>query len=310
MAMITTPSGQMTSRFSFGTMQWGLQADAREARALYDACREVDINHFDTANLYCGGKSEELLGIFSSNEREDLIVATKVGYDGGAGRENLLVQFDKSRMRLGMDMVDVLYLHRFDPETPIKETLETFAMLRDEGKIRFFGLSNFAAWQVVHAIHEACHFDLAISMMQPMYNLVKRQAEVEILPMCAEMDIKVASYSPLGGGLLTGKYAVGGTGRLSENDRYATRYGQNYMHDAAKGLMQLGQDIGVHPATLAVAWVGRHWSNPIPIISARTVSQLNPSLAALDLDMDDELYTQLSKLTLAPPPATDRIEET
>ena len=309
MLIITTPNGQMTSRFSFGTMQWGLQADADEARALYDACRAVGINHFDTANMYCGGKSEELLGKFASHEREDLLVATKVGYDGGAGRENLLVQFDKSRMRLAMDMVDILYLHRFDPETPIEETLETFAMLHNDGKIRFFGLSNFAAWQVVHAIHEARRFDLMISMMQPMYSLVKRQAEVEILPMCAEMNIKVASYSPLGGGLLTGKYAFGGTGRLSENHRYATRYGQDYMHDAAKGLTQLGQDIGLHPATLAVAWAGRHWSNPIPIISARSVSQLNPSLAALDLDMDDELYARLSKLTPTPPPATDRIEE-
>ena len=309
MTMITTPSGQKTSRFSFGTMQWGLQANAYDSNALYDACRESGINHFDTANVYCGGKSEELLGTFSSNERDDLIVATKVGYDGGGGRKNLLDQFDKSRMRLGMDMVDVLYLHRFDPETPIAETLETFALLRETRKIRFVGLSNFAAWQVVNAICEARNFDLSISMMQPMYSLVKRQVEVEILPMCAEMDIKVASYSPLGGGLLTGKYAVGETGRLSENDIYATRYGQDYMHNAADGLMQLGQDLGVHPATLAVAWVGKHWSNPIPIISARSISQLKPSLAALDFDMDDVLYAHLSKLTPTPPPATDRIEE-
>ena len=191
----------MTSRFSFGTMQWGLNADSNASNALYTACREAGINHFDTANLYCGGDSEKLLGRFSSRERDDLIIATKVGYEGGAGRQNLIAQFDQSRRRLFMDMVDILYLHRFDRDTPLTETLETFALLRETGKIRFVGLSNFAAWQVMHAIYEARTFDLSISFMQPMYSLVKRQVEVEILPMCAEMEIKVASYSPLGGGL-------------------------------------------------------------------------------------------------------------
>jgi aryl-alcohol dehydrogenase-like predicted oxidoreductase len=162
----------------------------------------------------------------------------------------------------------------------------------------------------MRAIYEARSFDLSMSMMQPMYSLVKRQGEVEILSMCAEMDIKVASYSPLGGDLLTGKYAAGGIGRLSGDDRYANRYGQDYMHHAAMGLTMVGQDLGVHPATLAAVWAGKHWSNPIPIIYARSVSQLNPSLAPLDFDMDDDIYVQLSKLTPAPPPATDRIEET
>jgi aryl-alcohol dehydrogenase-like predicted oxidoreductase len=306
MTMITTANDQVTRRFSFGAMQWGLNADAAASNALYDACREVGINHFDTANLYCGGESEKLLGILTSRERDDSITSTKAGYDGGAGRKNLLEQFDQSSQRLGMDMVDVLYLHRFDQDTPLAETLETFASLREVGEICFVGLSNFPAWQVMRAIYEARSFDLSMSMMQPMYSLVKRQGEVEILSMCAEMDIKVASYSPLGGDLLTGKYAAGGIGRLSEDDRYANRYGQDYMHHAAMGLTRLGQDLGVHPATLA----GKHWSNPIPIIYARSVSQLNPSLAALDFDMDDDIYVQLSKLTPAPPPATDRIEET
>lgn len=299
----------MTSRFSFGTMQWGLNADANVSKALYTACREAGINHFDTANLYCGGDSEKLLGTFSSRERDDLIIATKVGYEGGAGRKNLIEQFDQSRQRLCMDMVDILYLHRFDRDTPLAETLETFALLRETGKIRFVGLSNFAAWQVMRAIYEARTFDLSISLMQPMYSLVKRQAEVEILPMCAEMDIKVASYSPLGGGLLTGKYAAGGTGRLSEDDRYVKRYGQEHMHNAADVLIKIGQEVGEHPATLAVAWAGKHWTNPIPIISARSVSQVQPSLAAMNFDMDDELYAKLSKLSPTPPPATDRIEE-
>ena len=119
-----------------------------------------------------------------------------------------------------MDMVDVLYLHRFDPETALDETIETFAMLREQGKIRYLGLSNFAAWQVMKAASIAARFDLKISILQPMYSLIKRQAEVEILPMCASEGIAVAGYSPLGSGLLSGKYKRGETGRLSQNERY------------------------------------------------------------------------------------------
>jgi aryl-alcohol dehydrogenase-like predicted oxidoreductase len=142
-----------------------------------------------------------------------------------------------------------------------------------------------------------------------MYNLVKRQAEVEILPMADDLGILVAPYSPLGGGLLTGKYGAGGSGRLSEDDRYAARYGQAQMHEAAQGLTKIAQEAGLHPATLAVAWAARHPTGPSPIISARSVEQLQPSLDALNFEMSDELYARLSALSPTPPPATDRLEE-
>ncbi|MEX0284023.1 MAG: aldo/keto reductase [Paracoccaceae bacterium] len=306
MTALTTPDGTAASRFAFGTMQFGGNADEADSRAMFDACRAVGINHFDTATSYTGGRSEEILGQLIKDERDSLLIATKVGYHGGANAENMQKQFDASRSRLGLDVVDVLYLHRFDSDTPLEHTMEVFAGLKGSGAIRYIGLSNFAAWQVMKAQAIGPRVDI----LQPMYNLVKRQVEVEILPMAADQEITVAPYSPLGGGLLTGKYASGKTeGRLIENTYYNARYGVDWMHDTAAELAQLGEEIGVSPATLAVAWVAAHPTGPVPIISARNLAQLQPSLDAIAFDMNPALYDQITGLSMQPPPATDRIEE-
>lgn len=290
-------------------MQFGGKADARDSRAMFDACRAAGMVHFDTAYLYTDGASETLLGQMIQDDRDQLFVATKVGYSGGAGAANIRAQLDVSRQRLGLDCVDALYLHRFDPETDLRETMACFAELKATGQIRHLGLSNFAAWQVVKAAGIAAEFDLNVDLVQPMYNLVKRQAEVEILPMCADLGITAATYSPLGGGLLTGKYLSGETGRLSEDDRYGARYGLGWMPETAAGLVKLARDVGQDPATLAVAWVAAHATAPVPILSARSVEQLRPSLVAMKMDLSADLYARLSALSPTPPPATDRIEE-
>ena len=308
MTQLSTISRAPIRSYAFGTMQFGGKANVVQSAAVFDACIEAGITHFDTAWVYTNGKSEEILGDIIG-AREDIYIATKVGYTGGAGRTNMLAQFDDSRRRLGRDAVDLLYLHRFDPDTDLKETIDTFAHLQSQGAIRHIGLSNFAAWQVMKAQAIASEFGTQIDVLQPMYNLVKRQAEVEILPMCADQGIACCTYSPLGGGLLTGKYQAGDTGRLSEDDRYAARYSLPEMTSAAIGLLDIAQRAGVSPATLAVAWVAASDHRPHPILSARTVEQLAPSLAALDFEMSADLYGELSKLMRTPPPATDRIEE-
>ncbi|NRB05884.1 MAG: aldo/keto reductase, partial [Rhodobacteraceae bacterium] len=198
---------------------------------------------------------------------------------------------------------------RFDDDTELSETFDAFATLLERGHIRYIGLSNFAAWQVMKAQHIARDFGCHTSILQPMYSLVKRQVEVEILPMCMDQGIEVAPYSPLGGGLLTGKYTRGETGRLTEDDRYAARYGQAWMHDAAGTLTRLAEEHGVDAATLAVAWAMAHPARPKPIISARSSQQLAPSLAAAGFAMTPALYEELSALTPKPAPATDRLEE-
>ena len=309
MTQLTTLSGASAGPMVFGTMQFGGRADEAASGAMYDACRDAGLTHFDTAHVYTEGRSETLLGKRAASEREDLIIATKAGYTGGAGASNFRAQFDISRQRLGMDIVDLLYLHRFDPNTELRETMACFAELKAAGQIRYVGLSNFAAWQVVKAQWIAAEFELSIDVLQPMYNLVKRQAEVEILPMCMDQNIGIAPYSPLGGGLLTGKYSAGGSGRLTEDERYAARYGLDWMHEAASGLSALAVELSTDPATLAVSWVMAHKSHPMPIISGRSAEQLAPSLTALEFDMSADLYARLSALSPTPPPATDRIEE-
>ncbi|MFW8637279.1 aldo/keto reductase [Cribrihabitans pelagius] len=307
--ILTTPDGTPASRFAFGSMQFGGRADEAQSAAMYAACRAAGINHFDTAWVYTDGRSERILGRLIGGERDRLLIATKAGYSGGAGAENIRKQFDESRRRLGLEMVDILYLHRFDPDTDLLETLECLATLQDAGLIRYAGLSNFAAWQVMKAQMEGAASGLAIDILQPMYSLVKRQAEVEILPMCADQDIAVAPYSPLGGGLLSGKYAAGSSGRLDEDPRYNRRYGEAHMHETARQLAELAAERGTHPATLAVAWAAAHTCRPMPIISGRDAVQLRPSLAALDFRMDGALYQAIAALSPRPAPATDRLEE-
>ena len=305
---LRTISGQTLSRFGFGTMQFGGAADEPASAGMYAACREAGINFFDTAFLYSEGRSEELAGRLVAPERDDVFVATKCGYHG-ACRSRIQEEFGASRRRLGLETVDLLYLHRWDGETPLEESFETLAGYKEDGSVRALGVSNYAAWQVMKARDVARGLGVEIQFLQPMYNLVKRQAEVEILPMAIAEGLAVCPYSPLGGGLLTGKYASGGTGRLTSSDIYATRYGFEWMHEAVARLVQIAEEVGVAPATLAVAWVARHAGIWGPIVSARSTEQLAPSLAAIDLEIDDALHSRLSALSPAPPPATDRLEE-
>lgn len=303
-----SPDGTPISSFCFGAMQFGGGADEAESRAMFDACRAAGITFFDTAWVYTGGRSEELLGRFAAAERDRLTIATKAAFGGGSGRESLLKSCDESRQRLGMDFIDVYYLHNWDGDTPLEETFTALAELQQAGKIGRIGVSNFSAWQVMKAERAANAVGTTIAILQPMYNLVKRQAESEILPMAASEGFAVAPYSPLGGGLLTGKYARGGSGRLATDPRYAARYAPDWMAQTAAALAELGDEIGVNPATLAVAWAARHPAVTAPIISARTVEQLQPSLDALDFAMDDALHDRITALSREPAPATDRLE--
>ncbi len=309
MSTITSPDGTPASRFAFGTMQFGGKADEAASAALFDAALGAGITHFDTAHLYTGGRSEEILGRLAAPHRARLVIATKVGYRDGTTPAQLRADFDLSRQRLGMEAVDILYLHTFDKEVPLETQLETLAAMKDADEIRFIGVSNFAAWQVMKAHFILKSMGAGVDIIQPMYNLVKRQAEVELLPMCQGEGIACAPYSPLGGGLLTGKYGSGGAGRLTEDARYGARYAPGFMHEAATGLARIAEELGTHPATLAAAWAAHHPAQPMPILSASAPEQLAPSLAAIAFDMDDGLYARLAALTPAPPPPTDRIEE-
>lgn len=304
-----TISGKPVSRFSFGTMQFGRKADEAASGAMYAACREAGINFFDTAYAYNDGRSEEIVGRLIAGERDDIFIATKTANQKLATPEVIHREFAESRRRLGLESVDLLYVHQPDPVTPLEETLGAVAEYVHSGAARYVGISNFSAWSTMKARGVARDLGIDVTFLQPMYNLVKRQAEVEILPMAVSEGFRVCPYSPLGGGLLTGKYASGEGGRLKDDAMYSVRYGVDWMHKAAADLGALGRELGVAPATLAVAWVARHPGVWGPIVSARSVEQLRPSLEAIGFPMDDELYVRISALSPTPPPANDRLEE-
>jgi len=296
MTRITTQSGATLDPVAYGTMQWGGTADTTAAQAMFDTCLEAGITHFDTAYVYNGGTSEEILGALA-HTRDDIFVATKINMRATSTGANIRASCDESRRRLQRDTIDLMYMHYFDDSTPLEDTFEALADLQSSGAIRYIGVSNFAAWQVMKAQSVASQFDTRIDALQPMLNLVKRQIEVEILPMTRDQGIQIYGYSPLGGGLLTGKYATSSEGRLA------------WMHEAAIALSQIAKDIGVDAATLAVAWVRHHAPDVHPILSARSVEQLAPSLAGMSYEMSADLYAKITALTPTPPPATDRIEE-
>jgi len=304
-----TPAGTSISKFSFGTMQWGGKSDATNSRAMYDAARTAGINFFDTAHCYTDGASETLLGEFAASDRDELFIATKCASTGDCRPEAITQDFEESLTRLNMDRVDVLYMHRWSDEVPLDAIYEVLAKMVNAGLVGHIGVSNYAAWQVMKAVRVAASFDLKIEILQPMYSLVKRQAEVEILPMCASENIAVVPYSPLGGGLLTGKYNVGGEGRLTHDPTYEVRYGQSWMHAAASALDEFAKELGVSAITLAIAWVARNPAIAAPILSASNSNQLKPSLDAINFQMNDAVYASLSKLTPTPALATDRSEE-
>ncbi len=314
-------TGVKVSSLCFGTMSFGGDADETTSAALFRRCRDAGINFFDCANTYSAGRAEEILGRLIAGSRDELVITSKVYFPTGADvnargatRRNILNQVEASLKRLGTDHLDVYFIHHFDDNTPLTETLRALDDLVRAGKVLYPAASNFAAWQVAKALGlSALHSWAPFAVLQPMYNLVKRQAEVELLPMALSEGLGVIPYSPLGGGLLTGKYSSTQRppkGRLVENEMYQTRYAGDWIMDVAARFSQFAAERGYQPAALAVAWVGSHPAVTAPIIGARSLEQLEGSLASLDIAMTAELRAEVSALSPEPPPATDRSEET
>ena len=313
-------TGVKVSSLCFGTMSFGGDADEAESEKMYRACRERGINFFDCADQYVGGKSEEILGRLIAGERDDLVVTTKC-YNAvsddvnarGANRRHIARAVEASLKRLGTDRIDVLFMHRWDWKTPLEETLRALELLVRDGKVLYLGASNYSAWQTAKALGIAERQGWPrMDVIQPMYSLVKRQVESEILPLARAEGLGVITYSPVGGGLLSGKYGPDrrpDAGRIITNEMYAKRYGEDWVYETAAGMTALAESKGVHPVSLAVAWVAANPDVTCPIIGARSVEQLQPSLDAVDVDMAPELYAAMSAMSRTPPPATDRLEE-
>ncbi|MCB9567028.1 MAG: aldo/keto reductase [Myxococcales bacterium] len=314
-------TGVRVSRLALGTMSFGGSVDRGLAGELFARSREAGINVFDCADVYNAGAAETILGELIAECRDEVVICTKAYFPTGGdanarglSRYHLVRAVEASLRRLATDRIDVFYLHRFDDVTDLEDVLRTLDDLVRQGKILYPAASNFAAWQVAKALGIAARRGFApLTAIQPMYNLAKRQAEVELLPMAAAERLAVFPYSPLGGGLLSGKYGAERrplTGRLLSNKMYQVRYGDPQNYAIAEAFTALAGELGVHPASLAIAWVGAHPAVTAPLLGVHSREQLEIALASQTIPMSAELYARIAALSPTPPPATDRNEET
>lgn len=314
-------TGLKVSELCFGTMSFGGDADEEQSARMYAACRDAGINFYDCADVYSNGAAERILGKFMTGHRDELVITSKcwgkMAEDvngGGSNRRHILRAVEASLKRLGTDRLDVLFMHRWDPSVPLEETLRALESLVSDGKVVHIGASNYAAWQIAKGLGISERRGWArFDVIQPMYSLVKRQVESEILPLAAAEGLGVITYSPIGGGLLSGKYTKENRpegGRLVTNKQYTARYGEDWVFETAEKFSAFAKEKGIHPVSLAVAWVAANPAVTCPIIGGRNLEQLEPSLKSVEVDMTPELYAEMCALTRTPAPATDRLEET
>jgi len=312
-------TGLEVSRLCLGSMNFADKTNEPESRAIFHLAREAGVNFLDTANAYSDGKAERMLGRFLSGCRDEFVLASKVGMpveEGPLGRgltrRHIMLQVEKSLSRLNTDRLDLYYVHRFDPSTSMEETLRAMDDLVRQGKVLHIGCSNWSAWQTALSLGVSRQLGLAsFCCMQPMYNLVKRQAEVEILPLAQAANLGVMPYNPLGAGLLTGRYLDNprAAGRLNELSFYTKRYAAQTYRETADRFVAFAKDNGHDPAALAMAWVLGHPAVTSGIAGPRTLAHMQTYLAAVEIDMTQDLREAISALGPPPPMATDRDDD-
>ena len=300
-------------------MTFGLQIDEPASVSVLDRAAEGGVTFLDTADAYplgggveLAGTTEEILGRWLKGRRHQFVVATKVfgrtgpqPWDAGSSRRHIMDAIDASLRRLGTDYIDLYQLHGDDPETPIDETLRALDDVVRAGKVRYIGCSNFLAYRVALALGRSETLGLArFDSVQPRYNLLFREFERELFPLCLEEGIGVIPYNPLAGGMLSGKHARGqppaaGTRFTISNAgaMYQERYWHQREFDAVDAFQQIAKRAGLKPATLAVAWVLAQPAVTAPILGASRPDQLDDTLAAVDVKLDDDLLHEVDELT-------------
>ncbi len=313
-------TGLHVSRLCLGTMTFGLQCDEAASHAILDRAFAGGITFIDTSDVYpiggtmeTVGRTEEILGRWLGSRRQDVVLATKCfgatgprPWDHGLSRKHILAAIDASLRRLRTDYVDLYQAHHPDPATPIDETLRAFDDVVRAGKARYVGCSNYFAWQTAKALGRSELLGLARwDCVQPRYNLLFRQPERELLPLCHEEGLGVIPYNPLAGGFLSGKhrresgptpgtrFTLGTAGK-----RYQERYWREREFETVEEIRPLAQQAGLSMTQLAVAWT---LANPLitsPIVGASRPEQLDEVLPAADKALDHALKAKLDELTL------------
>jgi aryl-alcohol dehydrogenase (NADP+) len=287
---------------SYGSSAWRPWVlDEEESRPFIRRALDLGINFFDTADMYSRGKSEEVLGraLRDFGRRDQLVVATKVYFpmgdgpnDRGLSRKHILDSIDASLRRLGMDYVDVYQIHRFDPETPIEETLEALDSVVRAGKTRYLGASSMYAWQLMKALAQAdAHGWHRFASMQNHYNLVYREEEREMLPLCRAEGLGIIPWSPLARGLLAGtrKSVTSAETPRAKDDDYARQlYDDALDLPVVDRVVKLAAERGVAPAQIALAWLLAQPGVTSPIVGATRMPHLEEAVAALDVTLGDD----------------------
>jgi aryl-alcohol dehydrogenase-like predicted oxidoreductase len=305
-------SGLHVSRACLGAMMFGHSATApcseEESRRIIDAFLDAGGNFVDTANRYTGGESEEVVGRALRSRRDDVVLATKgfmpIGEgpnDRGLGRKYLVRALEDSLRRLGTDYVDVYQCHVPDPVTPIEETMATLHGFVQSGKVRYLGCSNFTGSQIVDAQWAAARVGgTPFVSLQPRYSLTDRHIEEDVLPACERHGLGTMIYSPLGGGVLTGKYH---RGEQPPADSRAARGGpwtnmlDDRTLDAAEEVGKVAAEVGATPTAVALAWVLARRGVTSVIIGPRTFGQYEENIEGFDLTLDPAMVKRLSDAT-------------
>jgi aryl-alcohol dehydrogenase (NADP+) len=311
-------TGLQVSRLCLGTMTFGYQCDEEHSRAILDRAADAGITFLDTADAYplgapAGfvGATEELLGRWLQGRRDRFIVATKcffpsgpMPWDRGNSRKNVVRACEASLRRLRTDHLDLYQIHSWDTETPIDETLGALDDLVRSGKVRYLGCSNTLAYQLARAIGRSELLRVArFDCVQPRYNLLFREIERELVPLCREEGVGMIPYNPLAGGLLSGKHRPGAP---TEGTRFtlgtaAERYQDRYWHDrefaTVDALRPIAAEAGLTMAALAVAWLLAKPAVTAPIIGASRPEQLDDAIAAVSSPLDPALVARLDELT-------------
>jgi aryl-alcohol dehydrogenase (NADP+) len=300
-------TGLKVSRVCLGAMTYGDPnwrpwiLSEEQGRPFIRRALELGINFFDTADMYSLGKSEEVLGraLKEFASRDAVVIATKVFYpmsaglnDRGLSRKHILASIDKSLARLGTDYVDLYQIHRWDPETPIEETLEALHDVVKAGKARYIGASTMMSWQFAKALYLADrHGWTRFASMQNHYNLVYREEEREMMPLCIEEGIGVIPWSPLARGFLAGNRRRGErtASTREETDAYAHKlYYDDADYAVADRVADVAREKGVSPAQVALAWLLAQPGVTAPIVGATKMEHLEQAVKAVDVSLSDE----------------------
>lgn len=308
-------TGLKVSELCLGTMNFGGPTSEKEAIEIIEKFLDMGGNFIDTANVYNKGKSEEIVGKALKGKRDKVVLATKVHgpmgdgpNDRGNSRKHIMKQIEESLRRLKTDYIDIYYIHRPDPDTPIEETLDALNDLVHKGYVRYIGTSTFPVWQLVEAqwISDKRNFERFV-VEQPPYSIIERQIEARLLPYARKYGVGIVTWSPLSGGWLTGKYLkkLERGSRAKKHPEWIdmsrdTPLGKKRIEAVSK-IIKIAERLGIHPVPFSVAWILKNEDVTAPIIGPRTKEQFDLYLKALEVNLPDEIMREIDEIV---PPGT------